>query len=72
MRPEIDLLAASRSRTKGTAVLSCLKRESGQTTSEYAVVLTVIGAGLVGALLLFSGAIEAAYEEVAGLIADFF
>lgn len=36
----------------------------GQTMSEYSVVLAVMALGVVGALLLFSGAIQSAFEVV--------
>jgi Flp pilus assembly pilin Flp len=54
--------------TKGVAVLTSLKRESGQTMAEYGVVLAVITSAIITALLVFSGAIQAAYERVAALI----
>ena len=37
---------------------------TGQTTSEYSVILAVIAATIVAALLLFSGAVQAAFEVV--------
>jgi len=49
-------------------VLTSLKRESGQTMAEYSVVLAVITSAIITALLVFSGAIQAAYERVAALI----
>ncbi len=45
-----------------------LRRENGQTTSEYALVLGVIGTGIVLALNELSGATQAAIERVVGLI----
>jgi Flp pilus assembly pilin Flp len=48
---------------KGVAVLPSLKRESGQTMAEYGVILAVISAAVLGALLLFSGAVRVALER---------
>jgi len=45
-----------------------LTREDGQTMAEYAVVLSVIAIGVLGALALLSGAIVNAITRVAGFI----
>jgi Flp pilus assembly pilin Flp len=49
-------------------VLSRLRGESGQTMAEYGVILAVITAGVLTALLAFSGAIRVALERVVSLI----
>ena len=41
-----------------------IRHEGGQTMAEYGVILTVITAGVLAALILFSGAIIAALERV--------
>jgi len=45
-----------------------LRRQEGQTMAEYAVVLAVVTALVIGAITLLSGNIKAAIEKVAGLI----
>jgi len=47
---------------------SLRRREEGQTMAEYAVVLAVVTALVIGAVTLLSGNIKAALENVAGLI----
>ena len=44
------------------------KREEGQTMAEYAVVLAVVTALVIGAITLLSGNIDTAVRRVAGLI----
>ena len=44
------------------------RREEGQTMAEYAVVLAVVTALVIGAITLLSGNVKAAIERVAGLI----
>jgi Flp pilus assembly pilin Flp len=44
------------------------RREQGQTMAEYAVVLAVVTALVIGAITLLSGNVEAAINKVAGLI----
>jgi Flp pilus assembly pilin Flp len=44
------------------------KREDGQTMAEYGVVLAVITIGVVAAIGVLSGAIDAAVRAVAGLL----
>ena len=48
-------------------MLSSLKRESGQTMSEYTVVLGVITLAIITLLLALSGAIGAALERTVAL-----
>jgi Flp pilus assembly pilin Flp len=48
-------------------VLKRIRREEGQTASEYAVVLGVITTGIVLALTNLSGATQAAIERVVSL-----
>ncbi len=42
--------------------------EQGQTMAEYGVVLSVMSAGIIAALLFFSGEIRAAILRVVGLM----
>jgi Flp pilus assembly pilin Flp len=44
------------------------RREDGQTMAEYAVVLAVVTALVIGAITLLSGNINGAITRVAGLI----
>jgi Flp pilus assembly pilin Flp len=44
--------------------VSSVRSEDGQTMAEYGVILSVITLGIVGALVAFSGAIQAAFEVV--------
>jgi Flp pilus assembly pilin Flp len=44
--------------------VSSVRSEDGQTMAEYGVILSVITLGVVGALIAFSGAIQAAFEVV--------
>jgi Flp pilus assembly pilin Flp len=50
------------------AVEALRKREEGQTMAEYAVVLAVVTALVIGAITLLSGNIQGAITRVAGLI----
>ena len=50
------------------AVESLRKREEGQTMAEYAVVLAVVTALVIGAITLLSGNIRGSITRVAGLI----
>jgi Flp pilus assembly pilin Flp len=47
---------------------SLRRREDGQTMAEYAVVLAVVTALVIGSITLLSGNIKSAVENVAGLI----
>ena len=47
---------------------SLRKREEGQTMAEYAVVLAVVTALVIGAITLLSGNVDGAIRRVAGLI----
>jgi Flp pilus assembly pilin Flp len=44
------------------------RREEGQTMAEYAVILTLITAAVIGALALLSGNITTVLNGIAGLI----
>jgi Flp pilus assembly pilin Flp len=44
------------------------RREEGQTMAEYAVILTVIAAAVLGALLILSGNITGVLDSVADAI----
>ena len=50
------------------ALESLRSREEGQTMAEYAVVLAVVTALVIGAITLLSGNIDGAVRRVAGLI----
>jgi Flp pilus assembly pilin Flp len=50
------------------SVESLRRREEGQTMAEYAVVLAVVTALVIGAITLLSGNIDKAVRNVAGLI----
>jgi Flp pilus assembly pilin Flp len=45
-----------------------IRCEQGQTMAEYAVILAVITVGVLGALIVFSGAIISALERTSSLI----
>jgi Flp pilus assembly pilin Flp len=47
---------------------SLRRRQEGQTMAEYAVVLAVVTALVIGAITLLSGNVKGAIEKVAGLI----
>jgi Flp pilus assembly pilin Flp len=45
-----------------------LRHEDGQTMAEYGVILAVITAGVLAALLLFSGAIVSSIQDTVSLM----
>jgi Flp pilus assembly pilin Flp len=45
-----------------------LRRDSGQTTSEYAVVLTILTLGVLATLALLAGSIEDTMQNVIGYL----
>jgi Flp pilus assembly pilin Flp len=45
-----------------------IRREDGQTMTEYGVILAVITVGILTALLFFSGAVVSAYERTGALL----
>ena len=54
--------------TRSQLVGTIPAREDGQTMAEYAVVLAVVTALVIGAITLLSGNVKGAIERVAGLI----
>lgn len=45
-----------------------LRRQNGQTMAEYAIVLAVISAAIIGALVLLSGNIESVLSRISSVI----
>ena len=45
-----------------------LRRQTGQTMAEYAIVLAVISAAIIGALVLLSGNIESVLSRISSVI----
>jgi Flp pilus assembly pilin Flp len=51
-----------------TLTVATLRRQEGQTMTEYAVILVLIGAALVAAFTDLGGAIAGALERAAGIV----
>ena len=58
-RPPVDLIALLSVR---------LRRQTGQTMAEYAIVLAVISAAIIGALVLLSGNIESVLSRISSAV----
>ena len=58
-RPPVDLI---------TLLSVRLRRQTGQTMAEYAIVLAVISAAIIGALVLLSGNIESVLSRISSTI----
>jgi pilus assembly protein Flp/PilA len=53
-----------------TFIKSFLADESGASAAEYALILVVVGIGIVGAGAYLAGSIEGAMEQTADIICD--
>jgi pilus assembly protein Flp/PilA len=53
-----------------TKIISFLRDESGASAAEYALILAIVGAGIVGAALALSGAISTAMTNAANTISN--